>query len=65
MNALTNQVPSTVPIPVANPVLTVVMKNFSKVLALAGENKLLSLLILLIVDLFFFLPHIFYGFSSF
>jgi hypothetical protein len=47
INALTNQVTITIPIPVANPVITVVRKNFSKVLALAGEKKLLSLLIIL------------------
>jgi len=51
--------------PVANPVLTVVRKNFSNVLAFAGENELLSLLILLIVDLFLFSLHFLYGFSSF
>ena len=50
--------------PVANPVIIVVIKNFSKVLALAGENKLLSLLILLIVDLFLFFTTLFLLFFS-
>ena len=40
MNALTFEVPNTIPMPVANPVETVVRKNFSNVLGLASENKL-------------------------
>jgi hypothetical protein len=52
MNALTFQVPKTIPMPVANPVIIVVRKNFSNVLAFAGDNKLLSPLILLIVELY-------------
>jgi hypothetical protein len=46
INALTDQVRITIPMPVAIPVIIVVMKYFSKVLAFADENKLLSLLIL-------------------
>ena len=65
INALTKQVPSTIPMPVANPVITVVRKNFSKVLACTGESKLLSLLILLIVDLFFLFITYFLLFFSF
>ena len=62
INALTFQVPNTIPMPVANPVLTVVRKNFSNVLAFAGENELLSLLILLIVYLFLFFTTLFIWF---
>jgi len=65
INALTNQVRITIPMPVANPVITVVMKNFLKVLALLGEKKLLFLLIIFNVELFFLFTTLFLLFSSF
>jgi len=48
---------------VANQMITVVRENFSNVLPSSGENKLLSFLILLLVDLFFFSLHFFIVFQ--